>query len=82
MASFSKKQNLRDDVINELYKCMKCEIKKPGESIVKYGEKGTAFYIILSGKVSVRIPVEYSQEMRIFDYEKFVKETGEENFSV
>ena len=43
--------------INE-YICehMKFERCAKGKSIIKYGDRGTKFYIILEGKVSVLVP--------------------------
>ena len=35
---------------------MKIESCKKGRSIIKYGDRGDKFYIILKGKVSCQVP--------------------------
>ena len=40
----------------------------PEEYIIKYGEKGDKFYILLSGKVAVYKPKYIQKEMKLWDY--------------
>ena len=45
------RQNLR-----MIYQVMKFQTLEPNKYVIKYGEQGSKFYIILRGKASVRIP--------------------------
>ena len=45
-----------------IYNAMKYESVKNNNYVIRYGEFGTTFYIILKGKVEVRIPVPMSEE--------------------
>lgn len=45
-----------------IYNAMKYESIKQNNYVIRYGEFGTTFYIILKGKVEVRIPVEMKEE--------------------
>lgn len=39
-----------------IYQVMKFQTLEPNKYVIKYGEQGSKFYIILRGKASVRIP--------------------------
>ena len=45
-----------------IYNAMKYESIKQNNYVIRYGEFGTTFYIILKGKVEVRIPVTMNEE--------------------
>ena len=57
---FDQSINMTDDDISFInkYICtnMKIESCKKGRSIIKYGDRGDKFYIILKGKVSCQVP--------------------------
>ena len=38
------------------YKSMKLKTYKPGDTIFNFGDYGSLFYLIISGKVSVHVP--------------------------
>ena len=41
--------------IEEVSKVFGYQINKPGEEVIRYGEYGDQFYIIMSGKVNVKV---------------------------
>lgn len=39
-----------------MYNSMDFEEMQKGDSVMRFGEMGTKYYIVLKGKVSVRVP--------------------------
>lgn len=51
---------------------MKLEIVPQNDFIIRYGEVGTKFYIIIRGDVSIYIPTKLQQEMNDLQFYEFV----------
>ena len=43
-------------------------------NIVKHGERGTKFFIIIKGRVSVHVPLKLDQEMTQIEFFQFLRE--------
>ena len=51
----------REDKMN-LYKVMLYEVYERGQNLCQYGEMGDCFFIILEGKVGIRVPMNVVRE--------------------
>ena len=62
----------RKKLLYSLSFCLKMEKKSQGTIIFRYGNKGTRFYIVLGGEVSVLILRETSAEMTFLNYMRYL----------
>ncbi|CAI2385589.1 unnamed protein product [Moneuplotes crassus] len=51
-----EKQAAKSDPYEMIYNTMEFEDMEKGDSVMKFGEHGTKFYIVLRGNVAVRVP--------------------------
>ena len=66
---FKKLRDSREmTTLEQLSNILYIQEYEPEEYIIKYGEKGDKFYILLSGKVAVYKPKYIQKEMRLWDY--------------
>ena len=66
---FKKLRDSREmTTLEQLSNILYLQEYEPEEYIIKYGEKGDKFYILLSGKVAVYKPKYIQKEMRLWDY--------------
>lgn len=55
-----------------IYRAMKILNMHANHNVIEYGEYGMTFYIILKGKVSVKIPVKYNREFTFKELWSFI----------
>lgn len=55
-----------------IYKQLEFETAKAGQTIIKYGDEGDTFYIILKGAVEIYIPVTIEVNLKMLEYTKLL----------
>ena len=70
--SVSTDDENRNKLLYSLSFCLKMEKKSQGTIIFRYGNKGTRFYIVLGGEVSVLILRESTVEMTFLNYIRYL----------
>jgi len=53
---YCKFNHIYEDVLQTVCPFLKCEKIKKGDYIFKFGEESKAFYTLLKGKISIRVP--------------------------
>lgn len=53
---FFKERNIKDKDMNEMVAAFKLLNIEAGEDVIRYGENGNTFFVILQGIVSISIP--------------------------
>ena len=64
--------NDKEKLIASLSNCLKLEKRQKGSILFRYGNKGTRFYIVLGGEISVLILKEVEVELTFLNYIKYL----------
>ena len=51
-------------IVSNSVRNFKFEKRAPGETVIKYGETGKTFFIILKGRLDIFIPKDYVEELK------------------
>ena len=61
-----------DDLLSRVSTHIKYEIHSKNKVLMRYGDKGDKYYIILSGSISILIPHEQVTHLSVIDYMKYL----------
>lgn len=79
---FKNSSDMKPAVIKEISQVFIFQSNKPGDEIIKYGDFGDHFFIIIQGKVSVKIPNPTIKGWKEhFDRFKFLKDWKNTKFA-